>query len=367
MVSLWVALMTVVIGIIIPIFLYWTIVFLRRIYCTRKYSKAAVRNVADEESICYTTQLLYHFQTEIVKYTLLVIIIFSEVTGLLCYYCHDVLLVYDPIVEGNSSYRTELEECAHKNNSLLLNYQMSTSKIPSLLVLETCVNIADTYVVGLLACLMSYLIRRMKNIETRFGRVKRFLVVLSGISLVTFLFSMFPSFINLVRAIFATVLTRNFIIFVRYVKKFKRALFQAAIERYAQQGSNAREMKQYKYFSYCMNCICLGFFLITTNIYITLALRFIICGLFFGDCYFPFYFFSDYEAILSIPDHVVTEIFRIAGYIEYIPFIVGCIGIFLWLLPLAVITVVVWIKMIHMKIKGKTPVQFRYNMTSITN
>ena len=197
-------------------------------------------------------------------------------------------------------------------------------------------NVSDMFVVGLGGCLISYLIGRMKNNETKITNNRRFILILSILSVLIILLSLFPFFINLTRVIFISVLTRNFIVFVRYVKKFKRALFQAAIERLAQYGSNVREMRQYKYFSYSMNCICIGFFLILTNLYIVAIICFIVCGLFFGNCYFPFYFFSEYEAVLSINDQDVTNIVRILEYISIIGGLIGMYGRSLLAVPIVI-------------------------------
>ena len=122
-------------------------------------------------------------------------------------------------------------------------------------------------------------------------------------------------------------------------------------------------MKQYKYFSYSMNCICIGFFLIIANLCIVATIRFIISGVFFGNCYFPFYFFSEYEAILSVTDQDVTTIVRILGYIAIIEGLIGILDIFFWVLPLTVITINIWLKFAYMKMKGKSSVQFRYNLS----
>ena len=86
MLSFLVVFSSIICIIFIPIFIYWAIVFLKRIYLSRRYMRAVVRIVSDEDSAHFTDQLLYHYQTERGKYVLLVAILIMEVTGLLSYY-----------------------------------------------------------------------------------------------------------------------------------------------------------------------------------------------------------------------------------------------------------------------------------------
>ena len=68
--------------------MYWAMIFLKRIYHSGKYMRAAFRNVSDESSAYFTSQLLYHYHTEIRKYVLLVAILIMEITASVSFYSH---------------------------------------------------------------------------------------------------------------------------------------------------------------------------------------------------------------------------------------------------------------------------------------
>ena len=246
------------------------------------------------------------------------------------------------------------------NNSILKDISIDEFGNPILMSLETIGNVADIFVVGLGVCLMNYLIGRMKHIEISIPNIKRFILILSVVSVLIILSSFFIFLSNLNKALSLTALTVFYIMFLLEVRRFKQALLHIGIERLAQHGSNKIEMKQYRYFSYNMNCICLGFFLITFSVHFGLITHLITSGLFFGDCYFPFYFFPGYEAILTLSEKDITKIVRIMGYIGTINETVACIGVFLWAFPLVFITILIWIKFIWKKIRGNSS-QIRYN------
>ena len=98
-----------------------------------------------------------------------------------------------------------------------------------------------------------------------------------------------------------------------------------------------------------MNCICLGLFLITNEFILGFTAR----GIFFGYCYFPFNFFSGYEALLSLTDQNITKIVRILSYLKTVEHLIGSVGLFLWLFPLVFITIYLWITSIYIDLHGR--------------
>ena len=70
----------------LPIFVYWGIIFLLRMYNSRKYMRGAARHLTDEESAYLCKQIHYHYQTEIIKYLFLLAITVVEITGGVSYY-----------------------------------------------------------------------------------------------------------------------------------------------------------------------------------------------------------------------------------------------------------------------------------------
>ena len=358
-----VVLTSIFIVVSLPIFVYWAIIFFIRIKDSRKYMRGAARHLTDEASVYLCKQICYHYQTEIGKYLFLFAITIVEITGGVSSYIEFLLgnYVHTPITHGNISSHVQLERCANFNISILKDFSLDEFTNPLLMVLEAIEHVADMFVAGLGVCLMNYLIGRMKNIDTSIMNIKRFILILSVISVLIILFSVFVYYINLPRFIYISALVVYYIMFLLEVKRFKQALLQMAIERLAQHGSNEIEMRQYRYFSYSMNCVCIGFFCITFSAFVGLLTQFIYIGLFFGKCYFPFYFFSEYEALLPLTDQNVLEIVKILGYIQTTDTIIACIGIFIWLFPMVFITIIIWLKFAHKTIRGKSSVKFRYS------
>ena len=345
------------------IFVYWAIIFLIRIYYSRKYMRGAARHLTDKESVYLCTQICYHYQTEIGKYLFLLVINVVEVVGGFSYYITYLLKTYNPINYINPCYQMVLEEFAKRNNSILIDSLIYTIDNPMLVIIGAVGHVADLFVVGFGVCLISYLIGRMKNMNTIIMNIKRFILFLSVISVFIIVFSFFVFFINLVRVFFLSALIVYYIMFWMHVKRFKQALLQIAIERLAQHGSNRIEMRQYKYFSYSMNCVCSGFFLILIAVHIGFFTRLIIRGIFFGNCYFPFNYLG-YQSILSLTNQDTTKIATILNYMGTLEHITGSIGLFLWLFPLVFITICIWLKSVYMNIVGKSSIKFRYNMSS---
>ena len=347
-----------------PIFVYWAIIFLIRIYNSRKYVRSATRFLRDEDSAYLCEQICYHYRTEMRKYIFLLVITIVEITGGISYYIEFLSETYYPKIQGNMGIHVQLEECVNWNYSMLMNIPSDEFGDPSLMALEAIGNVADIFVVGLGVCLMNYLIGRMKHRDTKVMNIKRFILILSAISVLVVLFSFFIFISNLNRAIFLTSLTAIYIMFLLEVKKFKQALIEIAIERLAQHGSNETEMRQYKYFSYSINCICFGFFLITFSAHLASIKHIIISGLFFGDCYFPFNFFSGYESIIFLSQSQIKNIIAIKGYTSTIIKLIASFGVLFWMLPITTVTVCILVRFVWMKIRGVSTVQFRYKVSS---
>ena len=359
-----VVLTSIFIVVSLPIFVYWAIIFFIRIKDSRKYMRGAARHLTDEASVYLCKQICYHYQTEIGKYHFLFAITIVEITSGVSSYIELLLknYIHTPIIHGNISSHVQLERCANFNISILKDFSiLDEFTNPSLMVLAAIGKVTNMFVPGLGVCLMNYLIGRMKNIDTSIMNIKRFILIISVISVLIILFSFFFYYINLTRFIYISALVVYYIMFLLEVKRFKQALLQMAIERLAQHGSNEIEMRQYRYFSYSMNCVCIGFLCITFSAFVGFLTRFIYRGLFFGKCYFPFYFFSEYEALLPLTDQNVLKIVKILGYIQTTGTIIGCFGILIWLFPIVFITIIIWFKFAHKTIRGKSSVKFRYS------
>ena len=359
--------LTLMLLVVLPIFIYWMIIFLIRINNSRKYVRGASRHLTDEDAGYLCAQVYYHYQTEITKYILLFAMAMAELTGSISYYIDFLLENYDQTVKANVCPEMQLQ-CDFGNDSLVPVFYICEFSKQRLMIVEVIGDVSDMFVAGLGLCLMNYLIGRMKHSETSIMSIKRFVLILTAVGIITILLS-FYSFLNfLYKAIFVTALTILYIMFLLEVKKFKQALLQIAIERIAQHGAKTKiEMRQYRYFSYSMNCICIGLFLITLAVIIQFIMYFFIHGLFFADCYFPFNFFSGYVELLSFSEKTMAKLSRILYYIGAIKMTISCIGILFWVFPLVLITVFIWINIIWRKMRGVSTVQFRYQVSSFNS
>ena len=154
--------------------------------------------------------------------------------------------------------------------------------------------------------------------------------------------------------------TYNYILFLIYVKKFKQSLLQAAMERLVQYGDNRIEMKQYKYFCYSINCICVGLsFMIIGTIFGIIA-RNMISFIFFGKCVFPTAFMPEMITSESSNKVGISRIFSIFYDINEVSSVLACIGIFISIFPLVFITICIWMRSAARIIKGQSRIQYRY-------
>ena len=142
---------------------YWSLVFVKRIYLSRNYKRAVERNLRADPSDYISEQYNYHYQTEIRKYVLLLLINFAEITGYLLSYLHLVMEEYDPFLNSDSIYRRDLESCTSVNNSVIIDFELRESSVPLLTLIRALIDVIEIVVLGLVTYLMSYLIGRMKK------------------------------------------------------------------------------------------------------------------------------------------------------------------------------------------------------------
>ena len=348
--------------------IYWTVVLARKIHLSVKYMKGVVRNISNEESKYMCEQYHYHYQTEIRKSILLLMINFVEFFGAASYYLELVLQDYkfDPESVANSSIKIYVEGCANVNSSFLMQNQLDALAIPLLTTLRAFGNVADMFVGALGICLMSFLLKRIKrecylpiNIN-----IKKFLVVLSIISFVVILTSHFTFFIILSKILFVPVLIIDLIVFISFVKKFKQALLQIALERLIQHKSNDIEMKQYRYFSYTMFCVCLGFSLITISSTIMNIQSFILTAVFYGQCYFPFNLIFSSKISLPFTEQDMKIMQQVNSYFDITCHVLSSLGVATFIFPYIFISFTTWINFLYKKFTRKSVFQFRYKVYS---
>ena len=338
---------------------YWTGICFTSIYKSKKYIKGAARLMTDEDSGYLCRQLYYHYKTEIRKYGLLCMINLVELFTALFYYIQLILETYK---YDSTSLRTELENCTcNRNNSAMIDFQIRTTANPLLSTLRALGNYFEMITLVLGICLVKYLIIRMKKIDNKSNSTIyiKYILILSVTSVFMVMTSFFTYLIILSKLIFLTALTLCFILFTKQVKRFKQTLLQGAIERLIQYGSNDIEMKQYTFFSFSMNCVCLGMSILIFSSYLTNTIRFIICWLFFPACYFPF----NLLPTPSFAENDATNIFHTLIHIGNLSDLSACIGVIAFASPYILITVCLWINHVYRYFKVGTAGQFHFKGT----
>ena len=328
---------------------YWALVFIRRIQRYLKYKKSVTKNLIDEESGELNQHLTYHYQTEIRKNLLLFLINFTEMLGCIFYYIMG--MTQDFLVDNNlynMTIQPYLNECSTTIDPSVLDQVIRNPEVfPYLNWLDAIGNSAVLFVPTFGICLMNYLIFRMKEIDYSH---KKFLclfltstALLCGIMIIT---ATIPYLFLISTALYIISSFLYFLLFVRFSNRFKRALLQRALQCLTQRGTNVREMKQYKYFKYSTNIICIGFFFTVVG---TSLLQFVCAlasGLFFANCYFPFNFLPTLTFLVQ-SEYATHIFFQTMFIVTIISECIMCIGLLFWLLPFVVITVYIWIIQIY--------------------
>ena len=188
----------IIFSLVISIFLlvseYWFIVFNRKIYLARRYKRTAWRNITEDNTDYIGVQYYLHYQTEIYKYILLLLINVSEVFVGISYYIQTMVEDLDFVLEEKSMLKEELENCTSLNNSMLIDFQYKETFL-LLSMFRSFDNAVDLFIPALGICLMNHLIWRMKNMNSKIMNIKRFIFILSMTSLFIFITSFFTVFI----------------------------------------------------------------------------------------------------------------------------------------------------------------------------
>ena len=340
--------------------LYWALVFIGRIRSYRKYRKRVVKNVTVEESGELNQNIIYHYQTEIRKNVLLFLINFTEMFGCITNYLMGMTQSY---IADNNLYNVTIQpyinECSTTVDISVLNQLFQNPQIfPYINWLDAIGNSADLFVPTFGICLMHYLIFRMKEIDyphTRFLCLFLTLTAfLSGIIITT---ATVPYLNVISTALYIISISLYFVFFVKISNRFKRALLQLALQRLTQTGTNVREMKQYKYFKYSMNVICIGFFFIVVGTSLLLFQCDLVNAIFFAKCYFPFNFLPPITFLVQ-SEYAAHIFFQTLFFAKVISECILSIGLLLWLLPFVMITVYIWIMQIYTQIHKPPKIKY---------
>ena len=340
---------------------YWGFVFIRRIRSNLKYMKRLVKNLKDEESGESYQNLIIHHKTEIWKNFFLYLINATEMLALLYYYTAG--MVRYSIVDNNLynvTIQLYINECSTIVDTSVLNqlFQNPILVFPYVHWIDAFINLEVLLVPTLGICLMQYLILRMKEIDHLYTRFMCLFLTPTILLCVLTTITGFGPYLYIIGTVLSII--SNFLyfaLFVRFSNRFKRALFQLALQCLTQRGTNVREMRQYKYFKYSMNIVCIGFFFTMIGRSSVLFEYALVSGLFFPKCYFPFNFLSPFTFLVQ-SEYATRIFFQTMFIVTIISECIMLIGILIWLLPFIVITVNIWIMQIYKHIHKAPKIKY---------
>ena len=337
---------------------YWFVIFVIKIAKARRYKKATERRIKYDKTDYVSEQYNYHYQTEICKYSMLLFISLAEISAAVIAYIHSILEKYILTIHTSSIYKGQLERCAIVNSSIILNFQYVESSFVPLAVLRAIGEFVEMLVPVLVTSLMSYLLSRMKR--SCHMNIRRYICVICIIGVCDIITSYYTFLMPLGKLVYLVAFTYNYVMFLIYVKKLKQSLLQAAMERLVQYGDNRIEMKQYKYFCYSINCICVGLSFMIFGTIIGIIARNMIYFIFFGKCVFPTALMPELNG-LDFPNKVgIYRVFLIFYDINEVSCVFGYIGIFIATFPLVFITIGIWMRSAARMIRQQSRLQYRY-------
>ena len=259
----------------------------------------------------------------------------------------------------NVTIQPYLNECSTTVDTSVLNKLFLNPQVfPYIHWLNALGNSAELFVPTFGICLMKYLIFRMKEINYCHNNfLCLFLTVTALICAITIITAIIPYLFIISTTLYIISISLYFVLFVKYSNRFKRALLQRALQQLIQRGTNVREMRQYKYFKYSMNSICIGFFFTAIATSLSLFWGALVNGLFFAKCYFPFNFLPPIISLVQ-SEYATHIFFQTMFFAEIITECILSIGLLFWLLPFVVITVYIWIMQIYTHIHKPPKIKY---------
>ena len=145
---------------------YWAFIFIRRIHCFRKYKRGVARCISGDESGYLNKQFYYHYETEIWKSILLLLINLSEALCCTFFFASDTIhhyAVYRKL--GNNTLELPLSDCVSFDKPGVNEINIIYININYINGLYAIGRSAELFVATFCVCLMNYLIIRIKKIK----------------------------------------------------------------------------------------------------------------------------------------------------------------------------------------------------------
>ena len=339
---------------------YWALTFIKRIHCFRKYKRGVARCISGDESGYLNKQFYYHYETEIWKSILLLLINLSEVLCGIIFFASDTIqhfAVYRKL--GNNTVELPLSDCVSFDKPGVNQINILYINIPDINGLYAIGRSAVLFVATFCVCLTNYLIIRIKKIKHPYGTLNSriFLILTTLLSAVIILtgFIQYTSILSVI--LFDICSITYFCIFVHTSKRFKRALLQRALERLIQHGSDKKEMKQYKYCKFTLNMItCVYLLLIISSKLMNMPVL-VVSALFYGDCYFPFNLFPSLSYVI-LSEEAIRTFLKVSQYIYSLGRTVLGITYLFMLSSFVFITICICINQLRKYIYGNKKIRY---------
>ena len=338
---------------------YWGFIFARRIYCYRKYKRGVARYLSGDSGYL-NKQYYYHYETEIWKNTILLLIAFSEIIACIFFFTLETIhhyLTYHYV--SNNTLELPFTDCISHNKPPLNQINILYTEIPFLNGLCTIARSAELFVFAFCIYLKNYLIIRIKKIKQPYNTLNyRQLIIITTLLSTVIILTGFIQYTTVISTVlFLVSVITYFCIFVHTSKRFKYALLQRALERLTQHGSNKEEMKQCRYCKNTINIMTWGYLFM-----ILAELLFDIRGIFtrmliFGDCNFPFNFFNSLKYVIQTEQGIDTFI-TVMQYTEFVGRVISFLSISILLSPFLFVTICIWSKHIHKYIRGTKKIKY---------
>ena len=342
---------------------YWAVMFLRKIFCCRKYKRAVARCISDDESRYLNEQFKYHYETEIRKYALLVMINLSENISCIFFYAASNFFLpsFQSTQLENSMINSSFISCTSSNTTVLYGIVKSRYVLqPYQNGLSAVGGSAELFVPAFCVCLMDYLIIRIKQIKHSTNKIlspSKLLILTASLSAVIVITGFIQFTVVLSCLLFDITAIIYFCIFINTAKRLKCALLQRALERLIQHGSNQEEMRQYTYFKCTINIISCAFLALLLSEVLAHILQIIIFALFFGQCYFPFNLFPALRDVIQ-SEEGADKIHQISHFLYLTHTVLYCLGVGLVLSQISVVTIAKFVNKFRNCIRGKKNIKY---------
>ena len=339
---------------------YWALTFIRRIHCFRKYKRGVARCISGDESGYLNKQFYYHYETEIWKNILLLLINLSEVLSGSFFFATHTLQHYAAYRKlGNNTVELPLSDCVSFDKPGVDQINIMDTNIPYINGLYAIGRSAELFVGTFCVCLMNYLIIRIKKIKHPYGTLNsRVFLILTTLLSAVIILTGFIQYTTIFSIILFDICSIIYIyVFVHTSKRFKRALLQRALERLIQHGSNKEEMKQYKYCKFTLNMISCEYLLIIISSKLMNMPVLVVSALFYGDCYFPFNLFPSLSYVILSKETIRTFL-KASHYIYMIGGAVIGIAFLFMLSSFVFITISIWINQLRKYIYGNKKIRY---------